>query len=151
MADDISIRPVRAADIPTISILDYEIFGQYAYRPFFIRQAYDVFGDLFLVAENSENDIVGYVLGALESGITEGWILSLAVKKEYRRRSIANMLMEDVLKRFSARGATVVLLTVSPENEGARKFYWALDFHDEEIVPDYFGQGETRIVMRKDL
>ncbi len=143
------IREVKPEDLKAISELEHEAFDSNAYPSFFFRQAYDVFGDLFRVAENESGEIAGYVLGSIQSGSTEGWILSLAVREEHQRRGIAKLLMNSILERLSKKGAETVLLTVEPDNEKAIKTYQSLGFNEENTIADCFGPGEARTVMRR--
>ena len=121
----ITIRTSHPEDLEAISHLEQEAFTTHSYPPFFFRQAYEIFSDLFRVAE-SNGEIVGYIIGSLQSGSTEGWIMSLAVKKENRGKGIAKMLIESVVKILSGRGAKNVLLTVEPENTHAITIYHEL-------------------------
>ena len=147
----IKIRTYILDDLAAVSKIEQEVFGDFAYPLFYFRQAFDVFGDLFHVAETEEGEIVGYILGILPSGSQEGWILSLAVQKENRRKGIAKILVESVLTMLSHKGARSVLLTVEPDNEETITFYRNLHFHEIKREDNYFGNGETRIVMRRNL
>ncbi|MCE5249333.1 GNAT family N-acetyltransferase [bacterium] len=138
-------------DLADVFSLEQEVFGVHGYPLFFFRQALDVFGNLLRIAVNDTGTIAGYVLGALKPENGACWILSLAVKNEYRRMGIATGLMLDAIDVLSSKGADEVFLTVAPGNTDARACYRALGFRETETVDDYFGPGETRIIMRKDL
>ena len=147
----IQIRAFHAGDLCAVYDLEQDVFGAHAYPRYFFRQAYDIFSDLFRVAENEQGEPVGYIMGALETGALDGWIVSMAVMKEYRRMGIALMLMESVLHLLSERGAHNVLLTVDPDNEEAVALYQKAGFHEIRRDDNYFGPGAARIVMRRDL
>lgn len=149
MSRQILIRAVIPEDLKAISVLEHEAFDSNAYPSFFFRQAYDVFGDLFRIAENESGEITGYVLGSIQSGSPDGWILSLAVREEHQRRGIAKLLVTSLLERLSEKGAETVLLTVEPDNEKAIKTYRSLGFNEENTIADCFGPGEARTVMRR--
>ena len=58
------------------------------YPMFVIKQYYDLFSDLFLVAVNENKDIVGYVIGGINKKNNEGWLLAIATKREYRAKEL---------------------------------------------------------------
>ncbi|MBN1291563.1 MAG: GNAT family N-acetyltransferase [Candidatus Latescibacteria bacterium] len=149
MNKQITIRPYEHADLKTISEIEKETFGFVAYPAFFFRQAYDILSDLFLVAESVDGKILGYVMGAFETGSCDSWILSLAVAKEHRRQGVAHALMEQLLQKLIARGAESILLTVDPDNTAAVSFYRKQDFHEIRVENDYFEPKDKRAVMRK--
>ena len=151
MSNQIVIRTVVEEDLTAVFRLEQEAFCINAYPRFFFRQAFDVFGDLFRVAENEDRRIVGYILGTLQYESTEGWILSMTVKREHRRCGIAKLLMNSVLKILSNKGVKRVLLTVEPDNKVAIKAYRTFNFQEINTVSDYFGPGSTRILMGRDL
>lgn len=143
------IRSFQIGDLCGVSIVDKEGFGQDSYPRFFLRQAYDVFGDLLCVAEK-EGQIVGYSLGAV-SNDQMGWILALTVAEQYRRIGVAEELTLHLINVFKEKGIEIVMLTVMPTNLAAIKLYEKLGFTFFEKIDDYFGPGEERIVMRKNL
>jgi len=144
-------RHVTPEDLDSVFSIEQETFDTNAYPRFFFRQAYDVFGELFRVAEMEDGEIAGYILGSLQAGDTVGWIVSLAVRQEHRRKGIAKSLLNSVLERLSDRGTDTVLLTVEPANTGAIEAYRDSGFREVESIPDCFGPGEPRIVMGKEL
>jgi ribosomal protein S18 acetylase RimI-like enzyme len=78
--------------------------------------------ELLLVAEDPDTGIVGVVLGTSDE--RRGWIHRLAVLPTHRRRGLAGGLVEELERRFAARGLSRVNLLVMPEDEPALRF-WA--------------------------
>jgi ribosomal protein S18 acetylase RimI-like enzyme len=146
-----NIRTFKTDDLEAIAKLDQQAFHIDCYPSFFFRQAFDVFGELFKVAENSENKIVGYILGALQPNHTDAWILSVIVDENCRRQRIAEQLINSVLDIFQHQQVTQVLLTVDPPNVGAQTLYQKLGFVEFYRDANYFGNHEERIVMKKTL
>lgn len=151
MAEKIKTRPYRPEDLVAVAEVDNEAFGDYCYPSYFFRQAYDVFGDLLLVAENEEEEIVAYLLGALQADSAGGWILSLAVRKAYRRQGVAEMLVKIIVDVLLSRGVSTVWLTVAPDNHAAIQLYLKLGFEQVSKGEDYFGPGEARILMKRKI
>ena len=148
---NINIRKFNPKDLLMVLNLEIEGFGTGGYPRSFFRQAYDIFGDLFLVAENEKNELVGYIIGALHLDKTEGWILSMAIKKNLRRKGYGMMLTENIIQILIEKGVKNILLTVRPSNEPAINLYKKLNFLELKIIDDYYGPDEPRIIMEKIL
>jgi ribosomal-protein-alanine N-acetyltransferase len=102
----------------------------------------------FLVAKLS-GEIVGYAIG--EKDKDSGLIVSVAVKKEWRRRGIGRKLIEKLLENFKKEGMKIVFLHVREENREAINFYQALGFKIRELVENYYSNGEDAYLMEKTL
>ena len=106
-----------------------------------------LFPQLFIIALNTEGDIIGYTLGGISAGEPKsGLVMRIFVVPAFRRCGAGRLLMEELGKRFS-HGVTSVSLTVSPSNEEAVRLYEKLGFARSDYIEDYFGKGEDRIVM----
>jgi ribosomal-protein-alanine N-acetyltransferase len=102
----------------------------------------------FLVAKLS-GEIVGYAIG--EKNKDSGLIVSVAVKKEWRKRGIGRRLIEKLLENFKKEGMKIVFLHVREENKEAINFYQALGFKIIELVENYYSNGENAYLMEKTL
>jgi ribosomal-protein-alanine N-acetyltransferase len=102
----------------------------------------------FLVAR-IDRETVGYAIG--EKNKDSGLIISIAVKKEWRRRGIGRKLIEKLLENFKKEGAKIVFLHVREENKEAINFYRALGFKIIELVENYYSNGENAYLMEKTL
>jgi ribosomal-protein-alanine N-acetyltransferase len=102
----------------------------------------------FLMAKLGE-EIVGYAIG--EKSKDSGLIVSVAVKKEWRRRGIGRKLIEKLLENFKKEGMKIVFLHVREENRDAINFYQALGFKIIELVENYYSNGEDAYLMEKSL
>jgi len=102
----------------------------------------------FLVAKLG-GEIVGYAIG--EKSKDSGLIVSVAVKKEWRRRGIGRKLIEKLLENFKKEGMKIVFLHVREENRDAINFYQALGFKIIELVENYYSNGENAYLMEKSL
>ncbi|XP_017028581.1 N-alpha-acetyltransferase daf-31-like [Drosophila kikkawai] len=112
---------------------------------------------LSYVAENEEGGIVGYVLGKiLEPDPIDGrcgHILSLAVKRSYRRLGLAQKLMDQVSQAMvECFNAQHVSLHVRKSNRAALSLYTnSLQFKIQVIKPGFYRDGEDGYNMRRDL
>lgn len=79
-------------------------------------------------------------------------LFSLAVTSAWRRRGVGLALMRAVFASLVSRGVRVLELTVDPANEAALGLYISkLGCDFAELVPDHFGPGRPRQVLRKML
>jgi ribosomal-protein-alanine N-acetyltransferase len=115
------------------------------YPLFVLKQYYDLFSDLFLVAENESKDVLGYIIGGINTDNKEGWVLSVAIKTAYRGHGVGTKLCEALLNQFRV---DCVLLTVHPDNFGAIHIYKKLGFNISEKKENYFGDNSPRNIMK---
>jgi ribosomal protein S18 acetylase RimI-like enzyme len=87
--------------------------------------------EMFLVAE-----IDGKVVGTTMAGYDghRGWIYSVAVDQNYRRRGIATALIHEAERLLEAAGCPKVNLQVMPNNPGAVALYQSLGYAIEDRV-----------------
>lgn len=141
-------RAFQVQDLNAVVRVDKESFGKESYSVISLRQAYDLWGGLFRVAETNDGRIVGYGIGATSSRReAASWILALAVSQDARRHGIGTVLAKEVLNLLTELGATTVRLTVEPDNTAARKIFERLGFCVIQFVEDYFGCKQDRLVM----
>jgi ribosomal-protein-alanine N-acetyltransferase len=104
--------------------------------------------DGFLVAKIG-NEVIGYAIG--EKNKESGLIISIALKKEWRRRGIGKRMVEKLLESFKKEGINIIFLHVREENREAINFYQALGFRIRELVENYYSNGENAYLMEKTL
>lgn len=146
MSESLCLRQAALADLPGALEVDRQSFGSDGYSWLAIRQLFDISGRFLIVAEQ-QGKIVGYALGAIQSGATTGWMLSLAVSPATRKMGVGDQLTRELVTRLTASGASTVALTVHPQNDSARKLYQRFGFSESGIEADYFGPGEDRVLM----
>lgn len=78
-------------------------------------------------------------------------ILNVSVHGSCRRRGIGRRLVAEALLYGSQRGAAVAVLEVRQNNLGAQRFYATLGFRAVGSRPDYYGPGESAILMEREL
>ncbi|MGZ3099040.1 GNAT family N-acetyltransferase [Streptomyces sp. H72] len=149
------LRTAREPDLPELRRLDEEVFQEFAYPGFLLRQLFDMYEEHFLVLDDGTGRLRGYVLAATRALGADSWILGLCVTQDRRRHGLGRELLTEVLDRLRRDGIRVVRLTVEPANLAAIFLYRGLGFRPEEpdggLRPDYFGPGMHRQIMRLDL
>ncbi|MCD4772124.1 MAG: GNAT family N-acetyltransferase [Bacteroidales bacterium] len=84
---------------------------------------------IFLVAVD-ENKIIGSVLGTNDG--RKGWINRLAVKTEYRKKGLANQLLEDLEKRFYDLGIGIIACLIEDDNQDSLKVFSKFGYSEFE-------------------
>jgi ribosomal-protein-alanine N-acetyltransferase len=144
------IRQAERGDLDAIVELDETTFDAMAFPRFFVRQACDAFGELLLVAED-DGAVIAYGLGVAQAEREDGWILGMAVAPDQRGQGIGARILVQLLAVFQRLGVARVLLTVEPGNAPARRLYDEHGFVEVDEEPEYFGPGEPRVVMARNI
>lgn len=138
------IRRCKPDDIDRIMEIEEASFE----HPYTELVFYRYFGsELFLVAE--EENIIGYIIGDEKEG--DGWIISIAVTLSERRRGVGEILMEEVIDKFSRGGLENVSLTVREDNKIAKRFYENMGFETSGLIEEYYRNGDDAILMEKEI
>lgn len=143
------IRTLEPEDFSYLLTIEGESFSQ-GYSRYFLKMIPILFGNTSYIAIEGQCP-QGYVAAAFRQGSNQAWILSLAVRPQYRQLGLGKRLMEAGLRGLAAAGAREVLLSVSPDNQRAIALYEGLGFAVDTEVRDYFGPGETRLLMKLNL
>ena len=99
-------------------------------------------GKCYLAIENGE--VTGLILGVIDQYSKydyldykcpkRGKVLEIIVKKEFRRRGIGHMLMEELEKYFKSQKCEYIILEVLSYNKTAIAFYNYNNFHERTEV-----------------
>ena len=138
----IIIRPFDARDSSDIIKIDSESFK--TMNPTYDLFIYMTYGSEILVADIG-NAVVGYVVVSYKE--EEAKIMSVAVKKEFRRKGIGKMLLKEVIKRAKIRGVKRMTLEVRVSNKAAQELYKKLGFEVAGILESYYSDGESAYLM----
>lgn len=144
------IRPLRSAELPALCDLDQRVFGPLAYPFFVLRQLHDVHGDDLLVLDE-HGVLLGYSLGVRSATPGLGWVLGLGIDAAARGRGYGERLARATIARLARCGIDRVRLTVRGHDDSALSLYRRLGFAHIEEIPDYFGPGETRVLLEARL
>jgi ribosomal-protein-alanine N-acetyltransferase len=146
----LQIKPARVEEMAILAKLEQQIFQTVVYPEFFFRQAHDLWPDFLLLAWFN-GELAGYLLAApSQHGVESIGILSLGVASEYRGYGIGKALMQHFLQHCPVQTRRL-WLTVSPDNAAALQLYQQLGFNNEQYCPDYYGVGEHRLLLAKQL
>ncbi|ENN95770.1 ribosomal-protein-alanine acetyltransferase [Methanocaldococcus villosus KIN24-T80] len=140
------IRKFTSKDLEDVEAIEKEAF-KHPYPTQLLLGLWINYPDCFYVAEVN-NKVVGYIVGMMDWG--NGHIVSLAVKKEYRRRGIGSLLLKTLENYyFNVAKCNYIVLEVRVSNIAARKFYYKMGYRDRKLIPRYYEDGEDAILMIK--
>ncbi len=143
----VTIRSYYAKDYWDVLQIDREAFSP-------SNAAYDVYlylkyGSAIFVAELNKK-VVGYItLMELEGGNAK--VMSIAVKREFRRMGIGSKLLDEAIKWCRARGKRNLLLEVRVSNLPAQNLYKKKGFRTIGVTPNYYSDGEDAYIMSLNL
>ncbi|WP_281086589.1 ribosomal protein S18-alanine N-acetyltransferase [Caldisphaera lagunensis] len=141
------MRPCTSNDMKHILSIESESFaeGERYSRSIFLY--YIMFKKAILLVASIDNNIVGYSLGYMEDEEV-GHIVSIAVKKAYRNNGIGTKLMESIENELKSRGAKLIKLEVSVDNN-ARKLYEKLGYKMIKLLPMYYGNRDGILMIKE--
>lgn len=90
--------------------------------------------------------MVGFIGGDAHRTEGTGWVTTIAVLPEYRRKGIARAL---ILACEGALQTPAVRLSVRRTNLGAQRLYDELGYHYVDVWKGYYTDGEDALIMEK--
>ena len=105
--------------------------------------------DLFIITE-AGGSIVGYAIGEMEwrRGIKIGHVMNIAVAAGWRRRGLAEKLLNELECRFRERVAEIAYLEVRASNTSAQRLYRKHGYREAGVLPRYY-RDEDGFAMEK--
>lgn len=142
MSESYLVREARPADLDAILEIEKGSFSDPYPRG--LLKAFLYHPGAYVVALSGDT-LVGYVIGILRRD--QGHIVSIAVRKDYRRCGVGQKLMREAIEILQHTGAESIRLEVRQSNLAAIRLYEKLGFVERERIKGYYPDGETAIVM----
>jgi len=100
-----------------------------------------------------DGSVVGYVVAdsVHKHGRRLGHIKDLAVHEDHRRRGVGTELLTRAVGVLDADGVGAVKLEVRESNGAARDLYRAHGFEHRNTVPNYYSDGESALVLVREI
>lgn len=97
-----------------------------------IRKKEEVNDGLFFVGETKTGEVLGTIVAGYDGH--RGWLYSLAVRSDCRRRGLGTALVRHAENALAERGCVKINLQVLPGNPEVEAFYHRLGFSTEERI-----------------
>ncbi|RKG57726.1 ribosomal-protein-alanine N-acetyltransferase [Corallococcus sp. AB011P] len=147
------IRQMTVDDMPAVMALEKASFKNPWSTELLGRELQHDWSTILLVEEPlSEGGVALLGLAIFWIVHDEVHVLNVATAPVHRRRGVARVVMEEVLRRGVARRCSLATLEVRRGNESALNLYRSLGFRPVGIRPNYYvDEGEDAIVMVLDF
>ncbi|CAK7204126.1 N-alpha-acetyltransferase 20 [Sporothrix eucalyptigena] len=148
-----NFRRFQPSDLNKLAKCNLDRYTE-TYELSFYLQYYATWPALFQVAEDADGNIIGYIMGKLESSPDEykfsehylPWhahITAITIAPEARRLGIGRLLSEQLEAAADANDAWFVDLFVRVTNEKAISFYKSMGYSVFRVVKEYYGDHST--------
>ena len=149
----ITYREMIALDLPVIVSMEREVYRTDAWTMGQFKEELAAMprNRHYLVAQNEQNEIVGYA-GAFSPDLgLDADVLTLTVAPRYRRQGIGRALLDQLITWAKMRKAPVIFLEVREGNDEASPLYESAGFDPISMRSNYYSLGINAIIMKKDL
>jgi ribosomal-protein-alanine N-acetyltransferase len=144
------LRSAGPEDLPLLWRLDRLCFEPgIAYSQLQLRRFLAIPGAESVLAE-ADGELAGFAIGYPDSPDLAR-VVTLDVHPSFRRRGLGKRLLESLLDRLAASGATRALLEVDVRNSGAIAFYKELGFIESGRLPSYYAPGLDAFEMGRKM
>lgn len=118
---------------------------------------FDDFWTASILKSELENEASTYIVAKLNSeivgfagiwdGIDQMHITNIVVKKDFRRKGIANLLLNELINITKALNKSELTLEVKESNIAAQKLYLKNGFKNLGLRKNYYSNSENAIIM----
>jgi ribosomal-protein-alanine N-acetyltransferase len=131
--------------------IEVECFKEEAFKKQQIASLLTNYNSISLVAKIN-GKIVGFIIGIIhiERNSLVGHILTIDVSPQYRRRGVAQNLLQEIEKIFREKGVKSCRLEVREDNIAALRLYQKLGYKKVARLKDYY-ENAHGICLKKDL
>ena len=141
------IIPANILDLTALRKLEKESFDRDAW-PMIDLIAVLTFSNVVRLKAVEAGNMVGFVAGDPRPRDGWGWIATIAVDSNFRRRGIGTALLHACESQLGVQRSR---LTVRTSNQGAINLYEKEGYRTIDVWKAYYSDGEDAIVMEKTL
>jgi ribosomal-protein-alanine N-acetyltransferase len=158
MLETFKLRKFTPDDLQAVMQINRETLPE-NYSDYFFMDLYERFPETFIVADE-EGKIAGYIMCRVEVGLSnfglgglirKGHVVSIAVLPRYRRKGVAQALLNTAMGGMRFYKAKQCYLEVRATNDAGVALYKKLEFEVSRSVHGYYSDGEDAYVMTKKL
>jgi len=147
--DSVRIVPLSAEHLDQIVVIERNSFSDPWTRGMFESEL-DAYAHGYARGAMRGRDLIGYLLAVFIPD--EAHIGNLAIHPAERRRGVAQMLLDELVRDGARAGVRRITLEARQSNLAARKFYYKNEFIDIAIRKNYYRSPvEDAIVMYRVL
>ncbi|WP_088289689.1 ribosomal protein S18-alanine N-acetyltransferase [Kineosporia sp. A_224] len=141
MNEDVRLRPMRWWDVAAVHALEQTLFGATAWtaEAFWSELAHPD-TRTYLVAEGPAGDLLGYA--GVMTVSADADVQTIAVAPAAQGRGLGGTLLEALVERARAAGATSLLLEVRADNAPAIALYERHGFDRIAVRRRYYQPGD---------
>ena len=138
--------------VEEVVALERALFGETAWSAEAFWSELAAPGRWYVVAQDGDDGpVLGYA-GLAATGGDDADVQTVAVAPAAQGRGLGGALVDALVARASARGATAVLLEVRADNERAQRLYAARGFTRIGVRRRYYQPGDVdALVLRRRL
>ncbi|MBR6645049.1 MAG: ribosomal protein S18-alanine N-acetyltransferase [Clostridia bacterium] len=141
--NEIEIVPLEVSHIREIAQLEELCFSDPWTEDMFIQLLSNPLA-VFITAQK-DGEVVGYA--GIYHILSEGQLMNIAVKEEYRRLGIAEKMFDFILEYAKENDIEVITLEVRKENDPAISLYEKLGFEKVGERPGYYSHPTDDAVL----
>lgn len=146
MNESVSYRRMTVDDIDGVLMIEQEAFSQPWTREAFMQEMTTNLHAYYVVAENSDRQIVGFC--GMWLVMDESHITNVAVTEQVKGRGIGEGLMREAIRVSKEHEVVLMTLEVRVSNTIAQNLYRKLDFQNGGIRKGYYSDNnEDALVM----
>ena len=151
------VRPMQRSDIPQATEIDREAFPTMKPPTNFDRELGYTLAHYFVVCPDTGHeginagaqDIIGFA--GLWLLADEAHIVNIAVRPEYRRRGIGEMLLIALIEKSFDISASMITLEARVSNRAAQGLYYKYGFTIRGVRKGYYSDNrEDAVIMTAD-
>ncbi len=147
MAASYRLVPMNLELIPQVAELERQCFSKPWNEAMLTEELSNPLAS-FIVAQGDNQEVLGYAGLSVVAG--EGYIDNVAVRQEYRRKGIAQALLEVFLQFGAAKQLSFLTLEVRASNDPAKQLYMKHGFEQVGRRKNYYdAPQEDAIIMTK--
>ena len=148
-----TFREASVLDLPVLVSMEKTLFAD---SPWSMGQFKEEFKGVprthfFIVALDTENQIIGYAAVMVPAPGIEADVLTVGVLSEHRKAGIGKAFMEQLERWAINKESNAMMLEVGVENAAAIALYQQLGYQEISVRTNYYGAGLDALVMRKEL
>jgi ribosomal-protein-alanine N-acetyltransferase len=147
----ITIEDASIRHLDKLYEIEMECFEREAFTKQQIAHLLTDYNSVSLVAKVN-GEIIGFIIGIiyLERNSPTGHILTIDISPIYRRKGIAQKLLQEIEKIFKEKGVKACRLEVREDNIAALRLYQKFGYKKVAKLKNYYGNAHG-IYLKKDL